>query len=162
MSTTANLLLDKLRNVEARYEELNLLLASPETVSDSKKYQKTAKAHADLGEIVSKFREYKDIEHSIGETQAMVREENDAELKKMAEEELASLQQRLAQCENDLKLLLLPKDPKSAPAPAAMKRVYLWPTSSACIRDFPNPSAGRSRSFLPIPQVSEGSRKSSR
>jgi peptide chain release factor 1 len=111
MSTTANLLLDKLRNVEARYEELNQLLASPETVSDSKKYQKTAKAHADLGEIVAKFREYKDIERGIGETQAMVRDENDPELKKMAEEELASLQQQLAQCENELKLLLLPKDP---------------------------------------------------
>jgi peptide chain release factor 1 len=111
MSSTANLLLDKLRNVEARYEELNELLANPETVSDSKKYQKTAKAHSDLGEIVTKFREYKDLERGISETQAMVREESDPELKKMAEEELASLQQRIAQCESDLKLLLLPKDP---------------------------------------------------
>ena len=111
MSATANLLLDKLRTVEARYEELNELLASPETVSDNKKYQKTAKAHADLGEIVAKFREYKDLERGIGETQAMLREESDADLKKMAEEELASLQQRLDRCEDDLKLLLLPKDP---------------------------------------------------
>ena len=95
MSATANLLLDKLRTVEARYEELNELLASPETVSDNKKYQKTAKAHADLGEIVAKFRQYKDLERGIGETQAMLREESDADLKKMAEEELASLQQRL-------------------------------------------------------------------
>src|SRR5882672_7612607 len=103
MSSTASLLLDKLRNVEARYEELNELLANPETVSDNKKYQKTAKAHSDLGEIVTKFREYKEFERGISETQAMVREETDPELKKMAEEELASLQQRLAQCETDLK-----------------------------------------------------------
>ena len=111
MTATVDLLLEKLRTVEARYEELNELLANPETLSDNKKYQKTAKLHAELGEIVSKFREYKDIERGIAETQAMVREETDADLKKMAEEELASLQQRLAQCESDLKLLLLPKDP---------------------------------------------------
>lgn len=111
MSTTANLLIDKLRNVEARYEELNIELADPQVVSDSKRYQKAAKAHADLGEIVSKYREYKDLEHGIRETQAMVREETDPELKAMAEEELASLEHRLTQCESEVKLLLLPKDP---------------------------------------------------
>ena len=111
MSTAVNLLIEKLRNVESRYEELNSMLADPETVSDSKKYQKTAKAHAELGEIVSRFREYKDLERGINETQAMLRDETDAELKTMAEEELASLRQRLAQCETELKVLLLPKDP---------------------------------------------------
>ena len=111
MTATVNLLIEKLRNVEARYEELNELLANPETVSDSKKYQKTAKAHSELGEIVEKYREYKDLERGISETRNMVREETDAELKSMAEEELANLEQRLAQCESDLKLLLLPKDP---------------------------------------------------
>ena len=105
------LLVDRLRTTEHRYEELNQQLASPETVSDSKKYQKTAKAHSELGEIVAKFREYTDIEHGIKETEAMVREETDADLKAMANEELAALQGRLAQCEADLKVLLLPKDP---------------------------------------------------
>ena len=111
MTATVNLLIEKLRNVEARYEELNQLLADPETVSDNKKYQKTAKAHSELGEIVSGYREYKELERGIHETRNMVREETDPELKAMAEEELANLEQRLAQCENDLKLLLLPKDP---------------------------------------------------
>src|SRR5262249_12334497 len=60
MSTTVNLLIDKLRTVEARYDELTQQLADPEVVSDSKRYQKTAKAHAELGELVEKFREYKD------------------------------------------------------------------------------------------------------
>ena len=111
MSTTANLLVDKLRTVEARYDELTQQLADPEVVSDSKRYQKTAKAHSDLGELVSKFREYKDLERGIAETKAMVREETDAELKAMAEEELAGLEDRLGKCEQELKLLLLPKDP---------------------------------------------------
>jgi len=111
MSTTVNLLIDKLRTVEARYDELTQQLADPEVVSDSKRYQKTAKAHAELGELVEKFREYKDLERGIADTKAMVREESDVELKNMAEEELAGLEDRLAKCEHELKLLLLPKDP---------------------------------------------------
>jgi peptide chain release factor 1 len=111
MSTTANLLIDKLRTVESRYEELNRQLADPEVVSDSKRYQKAAKAHAELGELVSKFREYKDLERGINETRVMLRDETDPELKTMAEEELARLEGRLGQVETELKFLLLPKDP---------------------------------------------------
>jgi len=111
MSTTVNLLLDRLRTVEARYDELTQQLADPAVVSDSKRYQKTAKAHAELGELVEKFRQYKDLERGIAETRAMVREETDQELKAMAEEELAGLEARLSQCEHQLKVLLLPKDP---------------------------------------------------
>jgi peptide chain release factor 1 len=111
MSTTANLLIDKLRAVEARYDALTHELANPEVVSDSKRYQKTAKTHAELGELVEKYREYKDLERGITDTRLMVREETDPELKAMAEEELTGLEARLAQCETELKLLLLPKDP---------------------------------------------------
>jgi peptide chain release factor 1 len=111
MTASANLLIEKLKNVEARYEELNELLANPEIVADSKKYQKTAKAHSELSEIVSKYREYKDLERGINETRNMVREETDSDLKAMAEEELATLEHRLEQCETELKVLLLPKDP---------------------------------------------------
>ncbi len=110
--TQNNLLIDKLRSVEARYEELNQQLALPEVVSDSKRYQKAAKAHSDLSEIVSKFREYKDLERGIAETRSMLAEvESEPDMKKMAEEELAALEARYAQCEVDLKVLLLPKDP---------------------------------------------------
>ena len=111
MSTTVNLLIDKLRTVEARYDEMTNQLADPEIVSDSKRYQKVAKAHAELGELVSKFREYKDLERGIAETKAMVREETDPELKAMAEEELVGLEARLMSCEHELKVLLLPRDP---------------------------------------------------
>jgi len=111
MSTTVNLLMEKLRTVEARYEELNQTLADPEVIADGKRYQKTAKAHSELGEIVTKFREYKDFERGIKDTEEMLREAGDADLKAMAEEELTVLRQRLERCENELKLLLLPKDP---------------------------------------------------
>jgi peptide chain release factor 1 len=111
MSTTVNPLSDRLRAVEARYDELTLQLSDPEVVSDSKRYQKTAKSRAELEEMVSKFREYRELERGINETQVMVREETDAELKAMAEEELTGLQQRQMKCETEIKLLLLPKDP---------------------------------------------------
>src|SRR5215470_449178 len=111
MTTTADLLIDKLRSVEARYDELTTELANPEVVSDSKRYQKTAKTHAELGELVSKYREYKDLERGITDTRVMVRDETDPELKTMAEEELAGLEARLAKCETEMKFLLLPKDP---------------------------------------------------
>src|SRR5215467_6399593 len=107
-----DLLLEKLRSVETRYDELNHELALPEVVSDSKRYQKIAKTHSDLGEIVQKFQEYKGLQRGIDETRIMVHEgEADPDMKKMAEEELAQLEQRLAKCEDNLKLLLLPKDP---------------------------------------------------
>jgi peptide chain release factor 1 len=109
---SSNPLFDKLRNVEAKYEELNKLLADPEVVSDSKRYQKTAKSHSDLGEIVAKYREYKDLERSIDETKPMVQEAaTEPEMKVLAEEELAGLEKRLAKVETEMKLLLLPKDP---------------------------------------------------
>ena len=106
-----DVLIERLRAAEARYEELNAQLADPQVVSDSKKYQKLAKTHSELGELVGRFREYTDLERGIKETQAMVRDEADADLKAMAEEELAALENRLSQCEAELKTLLLPKDP---------------------------------------------------
>jgi peptide chain release factor 1 len=107
-----SLLIGKLHDAETRYENLNAELADPEVIGDNKRYQKTAKAHSDLGEIVARYQEYKEIEKGLNETRAMLREAGmDAEMKAMAEEELASLEKRLADCGNSLKLLLLPKDP---------------------------------------------------
>jgi peptide chain release factor 1 len=107
-----SLLISKLQNAENRYEELNQQLADPEVINDSKRRQKTAKAHSDLGEIVNRYREYKDIERGIRDTQGVLKESGiDADMKAMAEEELAELTRRLESCASDLKILLLPKDP---------------------------------------------------
>ena len=110
--STNQLLIDKLQSVEARYDELTTQMADPELVADSRRYQKTAKTHSDLSEIVTRYREYKDIERGIRDTEAMLREaDSDPDMKAMAEEELGALQRRREQCEVDLKVLLLPKDP---------------------------------------------------
>jgi len=102
---------ERLNQIEARYDELTQALSSPEVIGDSQKYQKTAKAHSDLSEIVEKYREYKDLQRGIEESKAMVAEESDAELRAYAQEELTRLGERLVQVENDLKILLVPKDP---------------------------------------------------
>jgi peptide chain release factor 1 len=102
---------ERLDQIEARYEELTRALASPETMSDSAKYQKTAKAHSEIAPIVEKYREYKDLKRGIAESKAMLADETDADMRAYAEEELAKLEPRVSTVEEELKVLLLPKDP---------------------------------------------------
>ena len=102
---------ERLNQIESKYDELTQALASPEVINDSSKYQKTAKAHSELSEIVEKYREYKDLQKGMEESKVMIAEESDADLRAYAQEELTRLQERLAGTENDLKLLLVPKDP---------------------------------------------------
>src|SRR5215475_7999000 len=102
---------ERLEQIETKYHELNDALASPEIKSDSSRYQKTAKAHSELTPIVERYREYKDLKRGLAETKTMLVQEHDADLKAMAEEELATLQTRLEETEAELKVLLLPKDP---------------------------------------------------
>ncbi|MBZ5570536.1 MAG: peptide chain release factor 1 [Acidobacteriia bacterium] len=102
---------ERLDQIEARYEELTHALASPETINDSAKYQKTAKAHSEITPIVERYREYKDLTRGIAESKAMLADEKDPEMRAYAQEELDKLQARVAAVEEELKVLLLPKDP---------------------------------------------------
>jgi peptide chain release factor 1 len=102
---------ERLNQIEARYEELTNALASPDIVNDSAKYQKTAKAHSEVAPIVEKYREYKDLTRGIAESKAMLADEKDPEMRAYAQEELNKLEPRVSGIEEDLKVLLLPKDP---------------------------------------------------
>jgi peptide chain release factor 1 len=102
---------ERLSQLEARYEELTQALASPEVIGDSAKYQKTAKAHSELTDIVEKYREYKDLTRGIAESKAVLADEKDPDMRAYAQEELTQLEGRVGQVEADLKVLLLPKDP---------------------------------------------------
>ncbi len=102
---------ERLDQLEARYEELNRALSSPEIVTDSAKYQKTAKAHSELSDIVDKYREYKDLARGIAESKAVLADEKDPDMRAYAQEELTQLEARVTQVEADLKVLLIPKDP---------------------------------------------------
>src|SRR6476646_3424133 len=102
---------ERLDQIEARYEELTNALASPDIVNDSARYQKTAKAHAEIAPIVEKYREYKDLTKGIADSKAMLLEEKDPEMRAYAQEELDKLESRVTSVEEELKILLLPKDP---------------------------------------------------
>src|SRR5215467_7360353 len=102
---------ERLDQIEQRYEELTHALASPEIMNDSAKYQKTAKAHSELMPVVEKYREFKDLKRGIAESKAMLADETDPDMRAYAEEELAKLEPRIPIIEEELKVLLLPKDP---------------------------------------------------
>src|SRR5438552_10043861 len=102
---------ERLDQIETRYEELTQALASPDIMSDSAKFQKTAKAHSEVSSIVEKYREYKDLKRGIAESKAMLADEKDVEMRAYAQEELDKLEARVGGVEEELKVLLLPKDP---------------------------------------------------
>jgi len=102
--------LSKLDQTEARYEELSRQMADPALIGDPEKYRKVAKAARDLEEIVSKYREWKTVRRNLEEARQML-EDSDPELRAMAEDEVARLTPEIARLEQELKILLLPKDP---------------------------------------------------
>jgi peptide chain release factor 1 len=102
---------EKLDQLGARYDDLTRQLSTQELVSDSPRFQKVAKQHAELAEIVAKHREYKQIEKDLTGAHQMFLEADDAEMKQLAHEEEKELTARKETVERELKLLLLPKDP---------------------------------------------------
>ena len=101
---------ERLEQIEARFQDLATQMADPEVLADHEKYQKIAKQHRDLEPVVEKFREYRQVKTGIADARAMLNE-SDADIRAMAQDELTSLEAREPQIEEDLKLLLLPKDP---------------------------------------------------
>lgn len=104
-------MIEKLNSLEKKYEELSVKLADPAVIADRAAYQKHAKAHRELHEIVEKFSAYKEVLHEIAETRKLVQSETDPEMRKLADEELASLLEREGEYLQQMQLLLMPKDP---------------------------------------------------
>jgi peptide chain release factor 1 len=100
----------RLKEAEARYRELERLMGDPQVVADREEYQRHAKEHADLGRIVERYRRYQDLVRRLKEDKALLREE-DEELKRMAQEEVAALAEAKERVEHELLISLLPKDP---------------------------------------------------
>jgi peptide chain release factor 1 len=100
----------RLKDIETRYKDLEGLLSSPDVVSKHSVYQKYAKEHADLYDLVETYRQYEKTNARIEEDQILLRG-NDDELKEIVKEELPQLKENLQLLEDKLKFLLLPKDP---------------------------------------------------
>ncbi|MFZ0742783.1 MAG: peptide chain release factor 1 [Terracidiphilus sp.] len=103
-------MLDRLEQMEQRYDELQGQLSLPEIITDREKYQKAGKALSDLETPVQKFRELKQVRQALAEARAMLAEK-DPDLRAMAEEEIAALEPRESAINEELKVLLLPRDP---------------------------------------------------
>jgi peptide chain release factor 1 len=100
----------RLDEAERQFDELTAQMADPAIINDSQRYRKIAKARNDLAEIVAKYGEWKSLNSQLEDARPMLTEA-DAEMKAMAEEEVAQLTPRLAAAEEALKFLMLPKDP---------------------------------------------------
>ncbi len=104
--------LDKLAEIEKKYDELTQQLGDPAVLADPAIYQKTAKAQSALTEVVEKYREWKGIAKSLVETENLLAESSsDEAMKQMAAEEIAGLEKRRQEVEEEIKTLLLPRDP---------------------------------------------------
>jgi peptide chain release factor 1 len=101
----------RLDEIEQRYIDLEAQLSKPEVLTDQEKLKNIAKAHANLEEVVSKYRQYKDIESDIKEAEEMQASDLDEEMAEFLDLELERLKADEARLEDELKILLLPKDP---------------------------------------------------
>ncbi|MEW6192340.1 MAG: peptide chain release factor 1 [Bacillota bacterium] len=104
-------MLEKLARLEERYEELNKKIADPAVIGDYNRWREYVKAHAEIEPVVAVYREYKNTLQELEDTEALLREEKDPELRELAAEELAALKARREKLTERLKVLLLPKDP---------------------------------------------------
>lgn len=102
---------DRLAAVEDRYEKLNELLSDPDVVSDPKKLREYSKEQSAIQETVQTYREYKQVKEELQDAKLLLEDKLDAEMREMVKEEVASLEERAEQLEEQLKILLIPKDP---------------------------------------------------
>jgi peptide chain release factor 1 len=101
----------KLEEVESRYEEVNMQLQKPDIASNQKQYRTLMKELSDLQKIVSVYREFKKKKKEFEENKILLTSENDAELRELLREEIKSLESSLSEMQENLKVLLIPKDP---------------------------------------------------
>lgn len=104
-------MLDKLQALEEKYEELGRLISDPEVISNQTEWQKHTKAHAALTDVVNTFREYKNTINGIKEAREMLEDKLDDDFREMVQAELDELKEKQIELEQQLKILLLPKDP---------------------------------------------------
>ncbi|MDZ7267158.1 MAG: peptide chain release factor 1 [candidate division KSB1 bacterium] len=107
-------MLARLDKLESRFAELNELLSRPEVVANPRRLREVAKERTELEAIVAKYHAYKALQHSIADNRRLLEESDDRELRELAAAELQELEARLPALEEELKLLLVPRDPADA------------------------------------------------
>lgn len=144
-------MLQKLDSLEEKYNEITELMSKPEIIGDPSQFQKYARAHSELDEIVLQYREYKSVLEQIKDTREMMAEEQEDEFRLMLEEEMDSLRDRKKQLEEKLRIMLLPKDPDDDKSvimeiragTEGKKQPSLLTICFACIHAMLNPRVGK-------------------
>lgn len=104
-------MLEKLQQLEERYEELGRLISDPEVISRQSEWQKHTKAHAALSDVISVYREYKEVQKAIQDNKELLEDKLDADFRELIETDLEELRINKEKLEEKLRILLLPKDP---------------------------------------------------
>ena len=102
---------DKLEDLVHRFEDIMFELSSPGIADDQKRFRSLMKEQSDLTPIVEAYKEYKGCKETIEDSLSMLEEESDEDMREMLKEELNDAKKRVEELENELKILLLPKDP---------------------------------------------------
>ncbi|MDU2063819.1 MAG: peptide chain release factor 1 [Sporomusaceae bacterium] len=104
-------MLEQVQAIEDKFLELENLISDPVVLADQAQWQKHTRAHAQLMPIVAKYREYKEVHQELADTEELLREKLDDEMRSLAQSELNELKDRFAVLSEELRILLLPKDP---------------------------------------------------
>ena len=144
---------DRLEDILIRYQQIMEELNDPDVVNDQPRFRKLMKEQNDLAPIVEKYTEYKQEKQNVEDSLELLEMENDEEMRELAKEEMAESKRRITEIEQELKILLIPKDPMDeknviveiAPAPAVMRRHYLRRNYTVCMRNMQRNSVGKSR-----------------
>ncbi len=107
-------MLDKLRIVKQRYDEVSDLIIQPEIIMDQKRYAQLSKEYKDLGDVVKKGKEYESLLNNIEEAKEIISDGSDAEMVEMAKMEMDEANTRIPEIEEEIKFLLIPKDPEDS------------------------------------------------
>ena len=112
MATTT--LLEKLEGLQARFEEVSTLITDPSVIADQQRYVRLTKEYKELEDLMAARKEYATLLTSLDECKQLIVNEQDPELKEMAREEIAAAEQRLPQLEEEINLMIVPKDPEDS------------------------------------------------
>ena len=147
---------DKLEDLVKRLDEVMQELSEPDVVSDQNRFRNLMKEQNELAPIVEKYKEYKEAKQTIEDSVEMLEEEHDEEMRELLKEELSEAKKNVEQYEEELKVLLLPKDPNDdknvivrfVQVPVEMRPHYLLLKFIVCIKTMQNQNVGKQSSSM--------------
>lgn len=154
---------ENLEEILIKYEDINMELASPDVTSDQRRFRNLMKEQSDLTPLVEAYTAYKKANQDIKDSLEMLEEENDEEMREMLKEELSAAKDKVAELEEKIKILLLPKDPNDdknviveiRAGAGGDEAALLRQNFSECIPTTQKPEDGKSKSLTLMKRESE-------